>query len=143
MNIYTVIPGRLFQCAEFINKPIEHKLGALMSHKIDVVINVYKHRDEELEEYLYRYWYDPIPDGKSFDPKVVLIIAHEATELIRHGHVVLVHCHAGRNRSGLVSALIAREYLGISGAAAMELVRTRRPRAIDNQYFEDFLKELK
>ena len=55
---------------------------------------------------------------------------------------VVIHCRAGRNRSGLLSALVVRELLRIDGARALAHVQQARPRAIANEAFADYLKEL-
>lgn len=61
---------------------------------------------------------------------------------LRANRKVLVTCWAGRNRSGLVSALALREYLGISGSAASALVRAARPHALTNSKFQACLARL-
>jgi hypothetical protein len=54
---------------------------------------------------------------------------------LRAGERVLVTCHAGRNRSGLVSALALHMLTGISGAEAARIVRSRRRAALTNRWF--------
>lgn len=66
----------------------------------------------------------------------------ELARYIEAGGRVLTMCNAGRNRSGLLSALIVRELTGLPGAAAMAVVREHRPNAIANPHFERFLEEL-
>lgn len=61
---------------------------------------------------------------------------------IRRGENVLVTCMAGRNRSGLVSALAIRELTGMSGAQAVALVQSRRPNALTNPHFVELLSRL-
>jgi protein-tyrosine phosphatase len=117
------------------------KLDALNSYHIDIVVNLYKNRDTDLEKHLYKYVYYPISDGKYIDPMVV-DIAEYLARMISKGHVVYTHCHAGRNRSGFVNALVVRLVLGVSGEEAMNIVRRKRPRAIDNIHFENYLKGL-
>lgn len=84
----------------------------------------------------------PIPDGKIRSMPDVLRARDVALSMVRNGFFTLVHCVAGRNRSGLVGALVVRELLSMSGSEAMEYVRLRRPGAIDNLWFEDFLRSL-
>ena len=64
-------------------------------------------------------------------------VAAEAAKTIIHhldqDHRVLVTCQAGRNRSGTVSALVLMARRGITGDAAVALVRARRPKALSNE----------
>ena len=52
-------------------------------------------------------------------------------------------CAQGRNRSGLVSALIAARVLGLTGTEAMAHVRERVPEAITNEAFAAWLDALR
>lgn len=45
---------------------------------------------------------------------------------MRAGRSVLVTCHQGMNRSGLLSALVLRCYEGLTGAQALHAVQSRR-----------------
>ena len=86
----------------------------------------------------YVHW--PIPDGKIHGPVANRLLLLAAALARRVG--VAVHCRAGRNRSGLLVALIVRERLGLTGRDAMELVRERRPRALANEDFAAWLDRL-
>lgn len=55
---------------------------------------------------------------------------------------VLVTCWAGRNRSGLVSALALHHHLGLSGNQAATLVQMCRPKALTNREFQACLARL-
>lgn len=61
------------------------------------------------------------------------------------GRRVLVTCRAGRNRSGLVTALTLREITGFSGRVCVELVRAGRTRqsALTNCGFVRALERLR
>lgn len=69
-------------------------------------------------------------------------ICSRVTQRIRRGGRVLVHCAAGLNRSGLVTALVVREYYGIDGSAAVDLVRRKRPWALCNMTFAEYVASL-
>lgn len=86
----------------------------------------------------YMHW--PIPDGKIHGPVANRLLLLAAALSRRAG--VAVHCRAGRNRSGLLVALIVRERMGLTGHAAMALVRERRPRALANEDFAAWLEGL-
>ena len=68
-------------------------------------------------------------------------IAQLGATLIRNRHTVLAHCSAGFNRSGLVAGLILTE-LGVPGTLALARIRERRPGAIFNENFADYLASL-
>jgi protein-tyrosine phosphatase len=142
MKLTEIIPGKLYQSAEFKNSlTTTERLSILNCYRIDVVVNVYKNHDTKLARYLYNYIYYPLSDGKKIDGNVNNI-ANKVAAMIKAGHKVLVHCHAGRNRSGFVNALVVMKVLRVSGKEALEIVRLHRPRAIDNINFETYLRSL-
>jgi len=61
---------------------------------------------------------------------------------VRSESRVLVTCHRGLNRSGLVVALALRGLKGWSGARALEYVRSKRPGALFNPGFAAYLTSL-
>lgn len=63
-------------------------------------------------------------------------------DAVANGKRTLVSCAMGKNRSGLVTALAARELLGLTGAEAAYLVQRRRPIALSNPVFVRFLASL-
>jgi hypothetical protein len=76
-----------------------------------------------------------LPEGR------LRAIAKLAASLIGQGHRVLSHCGMGFNRSALVAGLILIE-LGMSGPDAIAKIRSRRPGALYNERFADFLTTL-
>ncbi|WP_030268120.1 protein-tyrosine phosphatase family protein [Streptomyces sp. NRRL B-24484] len=78
----------------------------------------------------------PLTAGQLAD---VQHLARAGAQAVRHGRTVLVRCHSGYNRSGLVVAQALVE-LGTEPAAAVRLVRRQRsPWALHNRVFEDYL----
>lgn len=85
----------------------------------------------------------PLVDGDEVpEPAVTLGLAAFVAGLVRDGHRALVHCTFGRNRSGLVVALVVRELLGCTGAEALEHVQERRNRTVNNETFAAWLRSL-
>lgn len=80
-------------------------------------------------------------DGELF-PQRLMALASFITDLVDDGETVLVHCAAGVNRSGLVSALVVRELTGCSGLSARIQVQTMRPGALLNPAYRKFLDDL-
>lgn len=76
------------------------------------------------------------------EPGLTLRLAGLVAGLVQDGHQALVHCTFGRNRSGLMAALVVRELLGLSGAEALAYVQARRRRAANNEAFAGWLRSL-
>jgi len=66
----------------------------------------------------------------------------ELLKLYKFRQKTLVTCAQGRNRSGLVCALILRSLLSMSGQHAKMLVQSRRKNALTNPSFAQFLDVL-
>lgn len=82
-----------------------------------------------------------IPDGPLTAAQIEAVCqtAESVVESIRSGRRVLVRCHSGYNRSGLVIAQ-ALVHLGYSTKDAIFLVRYRRSKwALNNSLFVDYL----
>ena len=62
--------------------------------------------------------------------------------LLKVGEKVLVTCHLGINRSGLVSALGLHYLTGMSGPMTVATVQARRPNALYNRWFREILYQL-
>jgi protein-tyrosine phosphatase len=87
------------------------------------------------------YLYQPIYDEALPDLTMLHAVARMAADLIRQGHRVLAHCGLGCNRSALVAGVILNE-LGFDGATAVARLRERRPGALFNDVFADYLASL-
>ena len=86
------------------------------------------------------WWsYLPIADGRISNMPNVLHARDTALSMRKHHNTVVIHCVAGRNRSGLIGALILRELHQLTGPQALEMVRRLRPNSVDNPYFEEYL----
>lgn len=89
---------------------------------------------------LFTHW--PIEDGDLPELGRLHLVVSLVAAAARSGLRVLVHCQEGRNRSGLVAALVVRELTGCSGARAVEVVRAARPGMLGNRAFADFITPL-
>src|SRR5207248_2465165 len=126
--------GRLFLSAAIEDwKPILDK-------GIDTVIDLDGEVDHgvptEANHFLYIYL--PIHDGELPDLDRLHAVAKLAAELVHRGDRILAHCGMGLNRSALLVALILR-YLGMDANAAIERCMQRRPGALFNQVFREYL----
>jgi hypothetical protein len=138
MKVNEILPGKLYQRGRFLTIGKEDKLATLAEHGIDVVVNLSGDPDPHLCG-IFCYMCYQVSDGQGVPP-YYHEIADVLTEFIWQGHGVLTHCRAGRNRSGLLNALIVRRYLNVTGAKALEIVREGRPRSCgSNPFFEEYL----
>lgn len=71
-----------------------------------------------------------------------LLAARRLVPYLSRGEMVLSTCYAGRNRSGLVSALALHLWLGCSGAQAIQTIQATRPRSLGNPGFRLVLQRL-
>ena len=112
----------------------------ILDRGIDTVIDLEGGVDHGVPESLNRflYIYLPISDGELPDLDRLHAVAKLAAELVKRGDRVLAHCGVGLNRSALMVALILR-YLGMDGASAVERCRQRRPGALFNKVFSDYI----
>ena len=110
---------------------------------IDTVIDMDAGLDECIpttpEGCLYVYF--PIYDENLPPLTRLLAVGALGAELIRSGHRVLSHCGLGFNRSALVAGMILHK-LGSTGPQIVERIRQRRPGALFNEVFADYLAKL-
>ncbi len=88
------------------------------------------------------YLYFPIYDEDLPDMPKLHGVARMAASLVAEGHKVLSHCGMGFNRSALMAGLILM-YLGMDGSEVVERLRSKRPGALFNQVFADYLLSLR
>jgi protein-tyrosine phosphatase len=94
---------------------------------------------EAVEQMLYVYY--PIKDEALPSLRKLDALGRLVADLLDTGHVVLVHCRMGFNRSMLVAAT-ALSYLGWSGPDILTHVRQVRPGALFNEQFANHVKAL-
>lgn len=112
----------------------------ILDRGIDTVIDLEGEIDHGVptvaNQFLYIYL--PIADGEMPDMDRLHAVAKLGAELVKRGDRVLAHCGLGLNRSALMVALILM-YLGMDGKAAVERCRERRPGALYNDVFAEYL----
>lgn len=114
---------------------------------IDLVINLAQADDQFSEPFGKGNMHWEIADGPLPDMGKMQSFVNIVTEALCEGETVLIHCNAGVNRSGLLTALVVREMENLTGIEALELVRSRRPRGpfpniVCNPAFEAYVKGL-
>ena len=112
----------------------------LRQAKVDTIVDMDGDIDKGVpqspNEILYVYY--PILDEELPDCDKLQAVGRLVAELVRTGHVVLVHCRMGFNRSNLVIAT-ALTYLGMSGAQALAHLQKVRPGALYNENFARYV----
>jgi hypothetical protein len=129
--------GRLFI------SPVIDDWSEITEYGIDVIIDLEGGLDEGVPtrpgSHLYVYF--PIYDEQLPDPARLDAVVMMAAHLVRNGHRVLAHCGMGFNRSALVAGLILH-HLGMAGQDVVLRLRERRPGALFNDVFAEYLTTL-
>jgi protein-tyrosine phosphatase len=87
------------------------------------------------------YVYFPIFDEDLPDLVKLHSLARMAAELIKMNRPVLAHCRMGLNRSPFIAGMTLT-YLGFSGTDALKILQERRPGALYNEAFANYLTSL-
>jgi hypothetical protein len=114
---------------------------ALADARFDLVISLFT-REGHGPAAGVEHLVEEIPDGPLTAAQLgqAAMLAVIAASAVRDGRTVLVRCHSGYNRSGLVVAQTLME-LGHGCVEAVELIRQRRsPRALNNEMFVEYLE---
>lgn len=138
MKLYRITDS-LYISGSFKRTTLEKKRAALKN--IDTVVCLLRRYDEELARQDWvEYVVSPVPDAT----KVNVMAADQATAIVLNrlarGKRVLAHCVVGKNRSGLVAALVLIRRYGFSGNAAVAKVRQLRPGALYNPAMVKYLE---
>jgi protein-tyrosine phosphatase len=146
------LPGRLYRCpmpfGEFDRAGRLLDLFKLNDVSLVVVLAVHEeylavagcdlievYRREGLDV-LHRPMLDfTAGDGEPVHPSVRRVLA-----ALRAGRNVVVHCRAGRGRTGMFAACLAREALGLSGDEAIACIRALVPGAVETRGQEDLVR---
>lgn len=144
MKLIEIWPERLYQRGEFRKLPLSEKQARLAAAGITAVLNVSPRLDAELQAAMgpAAYLHAPIADSAHADFAVVEAAAAWALGALNAPDSrLLVHCHAGRNRSSLLSAILLMELYEMAGLDAVAHLRLVRPNALATDAFVDYLKQ--
>lgn len=139
VDVTRIVPG-LYQGGV---QAFEGKTNAITLRGIDMAVmlapdaNVRVFTPEMYEYALEDHWSD-LEHLSNLDR-----IAKMAARRVKSGKRVAVFCRQGRNRSGLVTALTLRHLRpDWSGRKIVRHIQDRRPEALGNEAFEEYLKAL-
>jgi hypothetical protein len=129
--------------ARLFISPVIEDWAIAAAHEINVVIDLEGGLDQCIPTmpgsclYVYFPIFDEeLPDSARLDA-VTMMGAH----LVRTGHRVLSHCGMGFNRSALIAGRILHQ-LGMAGPDVVSRLRERRPGALFNDNFAEYLSSL-
>src|SRR5262249_25598139 len=114
---------------------------AVVENQFDLVVSLYV-RDGHGPGPGVEHRVLEIPDGPLTSDQIYEVgrLAEFVADAVRAERTTLVRCHAGLNRSGLVTAQ-SLVHLGLVVGDAIELLRRRRsPFALHNEEFEAYLR---
>jgi hypothetical protein len=134
-----IVPG-LFMGGHVYRAPSGELVPAVVGREFDVVVSLH-HRDGHGPPEGVVHHCRPVPDGPLTCAQLsdVSEVAEIAAAGIRDDRMVLVRCHHGLNRSGLVVAQ-ALGHLGYRIDDAIFLIRYRRSKwALNNDLFVEYL----
>lgn len=134
-----IVPGLWMGGHQYVNASGE-RVPAVVTDEFDTVISLYQ-RDGHGPPPNVEHHYADLPDRPltADQLEVVCRLAYAVVDAFRQGRRVLVRCHSGYNRSGLVVAQ-ALMGMGYSTDEAVFLIRYRRSKwALNNHTFVDYL----
>jgi hypothetical protein len=135
-----IMPG-LCMGGHFYTDAAGNRLPAVIGDEFDVVISLYRRSGHGPSEGVEHHFVD-LPDAALSPDQLAAVceLAGMASEAVRDMRRVLVRCHSGYNRSGLVTAQTLVN-LGYAVDDAIFLIRYHRSRwALNNQLFVDYLE---
>ena len=150
-NFGYVIPGKLAGSAEpgGFNKSLHEDLNYLKNENFTAIVTLTEFNlpEEILEEFCFDHLHLPIEDFGAPSLRDIDAIVNFINNQLANNGKVLVHCWAGRGRTGTVLAcyLVTQ---GMTAKEAIEHIRVKRPGSIETgiqinaiKNYEQWLKE--
>jgi protein-tyrosine phosphatase len=133
-GVNEILPGQLYQRGNFLAWPAAQKHEMLKELGIDLVLNVWLKVDPDLSGMMYLN----VPLLSRSVPPAFDYVCRAVAASILKGHVALVHCEAGKNRSVFACARIVMLLNKWSADQAMDYVLQRVPNAKVNDHLLEF-----
>lgn len=142
-QVWEIIPGRLWQSGTLDEDPVA--AAKVRELDIEYVVNLCgeepfvsgRQGKRPFTELFWEIEDGPLPDLSDLEDVVGRVCA-----AVSAGKKVLVHCYAGMNRSGLVSAMAVNKLTGRSGPQLVGFMRRKRPGCLTNRRFVQYLETL-
>lgn len=143
ITVYEILKNRLWISPRTADLSDDDCLGLIKDRRLTAIVNLWSKPDPRCFS-LVEYVNEPLPDGKITKLLEIkaFILADRVANIIENDGRVLIHCRGGRNRSGLVAGLVLYKMLDITGAQAVAMIQTARPRSLANQHFRTYLEQL-
>lgn len=144
MRVYEILPGTIYIGPAFDKRPLEWKRDFVARHGFRSVLCLRPRYDDDMPGLVNDYEMIPIKDGKLDDANMSMVerAVDTAMDMACEQAPLYIHCIAGRNRSGLVAALLYRTLEQVSGLEALEHVQRVRPNSLYNEHFAQHLRSL-
>ncbi len=138
MLISEVVPARLWW------SDLPSSAGLLTGLGVNAVYDVADadSYDPDAVQSLGRYVKLPLEDGDEVPVADVIKLRDQILAELQNDQAVLVHCTFGKNRSGLLVAMVLRSLDDLTGAEALQRVRSLRHNAVNNETFAAWLNQL-
>lgn len=131
---------QLDDAGQLFLSPDIHDWAPVLERGIDCVIDLDGGLDAGLpttpDGILYVYM--PFNDSSLPNLKRLHAVGRLGASLIQNGHKILSHCGLGFNRSALVAGVVLK-HLGLAGPTVVERIRARRPGALYNERYAEYL----
>lgn len=107
---------------------------------INVLFDLEGRIDSRVSDFLTFYAYWPIADSPTL-PDIIQLqqVSWDAYHWQQIGYIVGIHCRMGRNRSALLMGEVLK-LRGMEGPDAVKLIREKRPGALTNDTFREWLE---
>jgi protein-tyrosine phosphatase len=143
LRTYEVLPSTLWIGPRSHEVPAAEKGIFARSTGLQAVFNLWHMADYDWAEGGLSYCHVPLPDGKIVDESAYNRLVNLGEMFLQKGQPMLIQCYGGRNRSGLLAALLVRRMTGATGRQAIAIVQRARPSALANEHFRTYLESLK
>ena len=146
-NIFWVIPKKL--CGRAGHEVDPWNLEKIKESGIDVIVSTHSDCDElEIKnsqiEHLKHFMPTVYPTTQQLVDRFVLLTKAAADDVVlkmNEGKTVMVHCYAGRDRTGLVLAAVLMQIYNMDPDEALTHLRAVRPTALTSPGMLEVLAE--